>query len=211
MGDPVADALMMTHQPQQPNPVPEHLNSIVNFLQGGLQGAGALSGAPQWMQSNPIQQAVQNPDNQLAMGMVSPLKGAVPENIAAAATQYRGKVYTGNVHVQSLEAAAKDHGMDISQFIDKVNKEAGKSEATNDLNGFVTSMGRFVSREEARKIADQADQLTNLAKKEGKPRLSMEELSVQERPGFGKPSVAVAGKAGITDKIRAAYKSILGH
>jgi hypothetical protein len=111
-----------------------------------------------------------------------------PEKIQAAATRYGGKVYTGNVHVQSLEAAAADHGMDVSQFIDKVNKEAGKTEATHDLDGFVTSGGRFVNREEARAIADRAEQLTGLAKEENNPRLSMEEIKVGERPGFGQPS-----------------------
>jgi hypothetical protein len=111
-----------------------------------------------------------------------------PEKIQAAATRYGGKVYTGNVHFQSLEAAAADHGMDISQFIDKVNKEAGKTEATHDLDGFVTTSGRFVTRQEARDIADRADQLTNLARKEGKPNLSMEEIALGQRPGFGQPS-----------------------
>jgi len=110
------------------------------------------------------------------------------ERIQAAATRYQGKVYTGNVHIQSLEAAAKDQGMDVSQFIDKVNKEAGKTEATHDLEGFITSNGRFVSREEARQIADRADQITNLARRDNKPTLSMEEIKVDERPGFGQLS-----------------------
>jgi hypothetical protein len=118
----------------------------------------------------------------------SKLPPASPEKIQAAATRYGGKVYTGNVHFQSLEAAAADHGMDISQFIDKVNKEAGKTEATHDLDGFVTTSGRFVTRQEARDIADRADQLTNLARKEGKPNLSMEEIALGQRPGFGQPS-----------------------
>jgi hypothetical protein len=113
---------------------------------------------------------------------------ASPEKIQAAATRYGGKVYTGDVHFQSLEAAAADHGMDISKFIDKVNKEAGKTEATHDLDGFVTTSGRFVTRQEARDIADRANQLTGLARREGNPALSMEEIALGQRPGFGQPS-----------------------
>jgi hypothetical protein len=130
---------------------------------GALEGAGALAPA---------------------------IRGAEgePEKIVAAATKFRGKVYTGNVHVQSAEAAASAHGMDVSQFIDTVNREAGKTEATRDLDGFVTSTGRFVTREEAQEIANQQGQLHGLATRENKPRLSMEDMAVNERPGFGQPS-----------------------
>jgi biotin operon repressor len=72
-------ARMMTHQPEQPNPAQPYLDKAaqyartgLGFATGGLQGAGALSGLPNWTQSNPIQRAVQNPDNAAAMGMANP-------------------------------------------------------------------------------------------------------------------------------------------
>lgn len=67
-GDPFAS---MTHQPErraQPymHPkVPEIVETINNFYRGGLQGAGMQM--PAWMQSNPVQRMLQNPDNQAAL------------------------------------------------------------------------------------------------------------------------------------------------
>jgi hypothetical protein len=66
----------MTHQPvaapvqpyMSPN-VPPALQAIAGFLSGGLQGAGMPM--PGWMQSNPVQAALQNPDNQTALGALS--------------------------------------------------------------------------------------------------------------------------------------------
>jgi transposase-like protein len=64
-----AAARMMTHQSEGPNPVPDALQSAAaaagNFAGGGLQRALGLP-------NNFVGTALQNPDNQLAMGMATP-------------------------------------------------------------------------------------------------------------------------------------------
>lgn len=114
-----------------------------------------------------------------------PLKG---EKIVAAAVRFDDKVYQGDVHFNALEAAAKDHNMDFSEFIDFVNGKVGRKEATADLKGFLTSQGRYVSREEANTIADRAEQLNALAK-DNKGKLSMEQIKAEDRPYLGRPSL----------------------
>ena len=63
---------LMTHQAQQPNPAQPYIDAtnqgvgvLSQFLSHGLQGTGVLPG---WLNQNPVQQALQNPDNQAAMG-----------------------------------------------------------------------------------------------------------------------------------------------
>jgi DNA-binding CsgD family transcriptional regulator len=53
---------MMTHWPPQPNPAAPYLAGAMNFAGGGLQRALGLP-------NNFIGRALQNPDNQFAMGM----------------------------------------------------------------------------------------------------------------------------------------------
>lgn len=73
------EAASMTHaSPMQSQPymhpnVPAAARTIANFAQGGLQGAGVPM--PSWMANNPVQEALQNPDNTAAMGMAIPLGG----------------------------------------------------------------------------------------------------------------------------------------
>jgi AcrR family transcriptional regulator len=70
-------ARLMTHQPEEPNPIPGYLDRAaqyartgLDFATGGLQGAGMPM--PDWMRSNPVQRVLQNPDNAAAMGMANP-------------------------------------------------------------------------------------------------------------------------------------------
>src|SRR5882672_5776500 len=136
-GLPLTEIGAMTHWPEQPNPVHPIIEAVRRYLQSGdynpVHEPGTqpadylreLGRNPDILAKN-IEQASQFNFGGTTKGLV-PLSGigsGVPEKIQAAATRYRGKVYTGDVHYQSLEAAAQDHGMDISQFIDKVNKEA---------------------------------------------------------------------------------------
>lgn len=72
-----------------------------------------------------------------------------PERIAdtnPAAVQINGKIYRGNMHYEAVENAAKELGVDFSTL-------------EHQGEGFVTSKGRFVSREEAAKIAKGQKQL----------------------------------------------------
>lgn len=68
----VADRMSMTHEAEQPNPAQPYLDqaaqygrTALGFAQGGLQGAGVPM--PDWMRSNPVQRALQNPDINLAL------------------------------------------------------------------------------------------------------------------------------------------------
>jgi len=67
----------MTHEAEGPDPAQPYLDrasqcarSGLGFATGGLQGAGMPM--PDWMRSNPVQRALQNPDNAAAMGMANP-------------------------------------------------------------------------------------------------------------------------------------------
>lgn len=109
---------------------------------------------------------------------VGGLLGARGEKVANAAVRFRDEVFPGSVHYTALESAAKRFGISIEEAIAELHN--GKND--NDL--FITSLGRLVGREEARTIADHADQLLAFAKKENKPRLSMEEIKPEERGGI---------------------------
>lgn len=70
------------------------------------------------------------------------------EHIVSAATKFDGKIYSGKTHADAFE---------------KYRKETGKTEtdAANNYggDGFLTSSGRFVDRQQAQKIADAAEQV----------------------------------------------------
>jgi hypothetical protein len=62
------------------------VQALRGFATGGLQGAGVP--LPGWLQSNPVQGALQNPDNMAAAGM------AIPNAQALAAALKAGKSYS---------------------------------------------------------------------------------------------------------------------
>lgn len=71
------------------------------------------------------------------------------EKITAAAIRVNGEIFTGQMHFMAYEKAR----LTIPNF------EAVQSTMEQ---GFVTTSGRFVSREEAGELADQAGQLEHL-------------------------------------------------
>jgi len=77
------------------------------------------------------------------------------ETITGAAVKYRGKIYTGVNHQAAVEAAAKANNIPIKKTID-LNTMI---EAVEDSEGFMTSAGRHVGREEAASIAAKAEQI----------------------------------------------------
>lgn len=79
----------------------------------------------------------------------------VSESIKTAAIMADGKIYTGITHGQALRELAK-------VYPNWVNTEILERE------GFVTSAGRFVSREEASFIAEKAGQLDSIEDEETK-------------------------------------------
>jgi hypothetical protein len=70
-----------------------------------------------------------------------------PEHITAAALQFRGETFSGG-----------NHALVIRELERKYPSWRTMSNGPID-EGFITTMGRFVSREEAARIAEQAGQL----------------------------------------------------
>lgn len=68
-----------------------------------------------------------------------------PESIRSAAILWNGEVYTAATHGMALLDLKKSH-----------------PDYRAVTEGFMTSMGRFVSREEAKEIAERAEQLNHL-------------------------------------------------
>lgn len=77
------------------------------------------------------------------------------ESIADAAVKVGGKIYTGRTHLIALEVAANELGVPVEDLFDR--KEGDPGFITAD-DGFVTSTGRYVNREEASRIAEAAEQ-----------------------------------------------------
>ncbi len=70
-----ADALAMTHRPEQPNPAQPYLAAAQQYFRGGVPEILRAHGIelPSWLAV--IDRVLNNPDNQAAMGMALPLKG----------------------------------------------------------------------------------------------------------------------------------------
>jgi len=79
-----------------------------------------------------------------------------PERIAHAAALVNGKVYVGVTHPDALEAAAKAEGRSVLELIDT---EGNRVDNKTNLEGFVTSEGRFITRLEAYRIAKEREQM----------------------------------------------------
>lgn len=69
------------------------------------------------------------------------------ERIVAAAVRVNGEIFTGSNHAMAASEAARLRGVDIGKL------------DLNDIDGWFTSSGRYVGREEAAQIADRASQV----------------------------------------------------
>src|SRR6266446_4149457 len=76
---------------------------------------------------------------------------AKPETLNWAAIRHQDKTYLGQTHVDAIEQAVKDTGKSFDEIANQLKQE--------DTDGFYTSKGRYVSRDEAEKIALAADQV----------------------------------------------------
>lgn len=87
------------------------IKALKGFATGGLQGAGVPLPGP--LQSNPIQQALQNPDNQAALGIARiPLSA---EKIIAMRAQGMGPKEIANqlgVHRNTIQNRVNELGLD---------------------------------------------------------------------------------------------------
>lgn len=82
---------------------------------------------------------------------------SVPETIRGAAIRHRGEIFEGPLHSDAYEAAASKTGLAFGDIIGATNPRD---------SGFVTSTGRFVSREEAERIARAARQIGDIGNTE---------------------------------------------
>jgi hypothetical protein len=94
------------------------IQALKGFATGGLQGAGVP--LPSWLASNPVQRAVQNPDNMAAMGM------AIPNAAALAQALKAGKSYAD---------IAKEFGTTRSAVAGKVRDWGLKGQTANTRTG----------------------------------------------------------------------------
>jgi Inorganic Pyrophosphatase len=99
-----------------------------------------------------------------------------PETIRAAATKLNGKIYEGKTHADAVNKFAAETGAS--------DDDLGKA---YQGEGFVTDRGRYVDREEARRIAEKGSQVEPSSGKS----LSARSLNAEELPtvGEGKPAL----------------------
>lgn len=117
-----------------------------------------------------------------------------PETISSAATKIRGEIYTGKTHVDAIEKFTKKTGMSEDDAFALVDK----GEA---VDGFVTSGGRFVGRDEAAKIAKARDQINQDSPFVRKfPNAPLVAENLKDIPG-SKPLGASAGKNAQGDEV----------
>jgi hypothetical protein len=82
------------------------------------------------------------------------------EVVVYPAVMVDGKVYTGSFHADAIETAAREKGETFDALIDRLGKRDAEGEiGYADVDGFVTSTGRFVSRAEAGEIAKKNNQI----------------------------------------------------
>jgi hypothetical protein len=116
------------------------------YKQGLISGQAA---AKHLKPFNPMQPGYSNPGGyENAQAAINPGRAAEPEHITAIASRHdNGTVAMGVIHSDANANLARMLGVPQSALYDKVQ------------SGFLTSNGRFVNRDEALKIANQADQL----------------------------------------------------
>jgi hypothetical protein len=159
----VAAGGIQVHDPNAIGP-PLPTNEPVTTVEGGVKTTTTLHGpAPAYtVTAKPGEAARLEP---------------TPEKIVTAAIQSGGQIYTGAVHTDAIESAAKALGVDPETIM--------ADEAKWDLGGFVTNLGRYVTREEAQDIAERNDQIdkTLPGYAPGK-RLAAETIKTEEDPRF---------------------------
>ena len=137
MADPLdpssGDALAMTHWPSAPNPAAPYFQAAKNFAGGGLQRAMALP-------NNAVGRALQNPDNMMALGMMTPIKGAgvrmgrpaaIPNaaNFNASIKRYKDALVLNKITAPEFEGFMEAMGADkslIQKMITDAHQERKK-------------------------------------------------------------------------------------
>lgn len=123
--DPAAIASMTHAAPEQVQPymhpnVPATASAVAGFASGGLQGAGVP--LPGWAAHNPVQEALQNPDINAALGMARPWGYWGGEGL----TLLRRSVEAG----KTQQEIALEHGLDqstVAQILKKYGLQTANS------------------------------------------------------------------------------------
>ena len=76
------------------------------------------------------------------------------ERIVSAASKYKGEIFTGRWHWEAWNKLRKKYPEDWERLTSN-----DEQYLKDFVDGFITSTGRFIDREEAKRIAEDADQL----------------------------------------------------
>jgi len=144
-GDPNYDWSFTPGKTNLENHTPEELKDYFNKVEPKSKLILPEQTAKDYISSGKLKITPEEIDNAVNIGMgVGPL---ATEKIASAALKYGGKIYEG-----------LNHGFALNTILDETK---GAATMHDIQDGFTTSHGRFVSREEAYKIADKQKQLAN--------------------------------------------------
>ncbi len=122
------------------------------FASSGLQGIANQWGinTPDWTRK--LGAAMSGPEVNAALGVVG---GPAVPSIRAAAYKIGDKIYKAPNHVLAMDKAVKDLG--VGSYADLIDLQGGFA-GHHAGDGFITSEGKFVSRDEAKSIAENAGQ-----------------------------------------------------
>lgn len=87
------------------------------------------------------------------------LEGAEAERIISAASKIRGNIYTGTYHPDCMWVAHQEGAFPEFKTHEEFTRAWSNGKIEPEEEGFMTNQGRFVSREEAFKIATRAQQI----------------------------------------------------
>jgi len=106
-----------------------------------------------------------------------------PERVAVPAIEHKGQLYSGVIHPDAVENAAKKLGVTPEEIMADPSL----------VEGFVTTAGRFIGREEAAKMAEAHGQFEPIAGEELGAKLYADNLKTLEDPkAYAKAHEAIA-------------------
>jgi hypothetical protein len=145
---------------------PQSVSPIAGEAAGELRRAGGIaardtaSTAAALEEYRPIVNAMPDADrlafiNHVEGGSSKELNLSGNETVRTAASKIGDKVYEGSNHLDAIKKAADERGEDVMQTLNLFNE--GKAS-----DGWITSAGRFVDRDEATRIATKSGQRKDL-------------------------------------------------
>lgn len=158
-------------KPEQPPPdIPVRITNFLNSKKPKLTAPAGTEAPAVTAKKVPIRKG------KLGGTSLGPAKEET-ETIDMPAVRVNGKVYTGAFHPDAFEAAAKDQGVTTEELAARTGKTLqdfqgepsyiDQEGVENSIDGFITSTGRFVGREEALRIAKRSGQAGEMSKATG--------------------------------------------